>query len=289
MSTQIFDIYEEETKFSSSFGNNQFTLETKLILESDKKSFKNEFNISYENKEIKDQLNEIFPLNNILSSENIDINNIKNNKPMYSDLYIDIKISGDKKNKDIYNLEISKLTEEKIFSSKKRVKEKSADNDSESKFQREDNCRRMIGRSFFNKFLKSKIESMKRECRCILFLNNFPRKFIFEAVKKGNKNFLEYTLEELIEKEELYKDKDSEISYAVNLNVIRELKSEKNRDIMEKYGYDKILKMNYRDLFEEYLKSNEFKQKIYNLKTKEKLKADKFEYYSYLFIQGFSD
>ena len=266
MSTQIFDIYEEETKFSSSFGNNQFTLETKLILESDKKSFKNEFNISYENKEIKAQLNEIFPLNNILSSENLDINNIKNNKPMYSDLYIDIKISGDKKNKDIYNLESSKLTEEKIFSSKKRVKEKSADNDSESKFEREDNCRRMIGRSFFNKFLKSKIESMKRECRCILFLNNFPRKFIFEAVKKGNKNFLEYTLE-----------------------VIRELKSEKNRDIMEKYGYDKILKMNYRDLFEEYLKSNEFKQKIYKLKTKEKLKADKFEYYSYLFIQGFSD
>ena len=289
MSTQIFDIYEEETKFSSSFGNNQFTLETKLILESDKKSFKKEYSISYENKEIKDQLNEIFPLNNILSSENIDINNIKNNKPMYSDLYIDIKISGDKKNKDIYNLEISKLTEEKIFSSKKRVKEKSADNDSESKFQREDNCRRMIGRSFFNKFLKSKIESMERECRCILFFYNFPRKFIFEAVKKGNKNFLEYTLEELIEKEELYKDKDSEISYGVNLNVIRELKSEKNRDIMEKYGYDKILKMNYRDLFEEYLKSNEFKQKIYKLKTKEKLKADKFEYYSYLFIQGFSD
>ena len=289
MSTQIFDIYEEETKFSSSFGNNQFTLETKLILESDKKSFKNEFNISYENKEFKDHLNEIFPLNNILSSENIDINNIKNNKPMYSDLYIDIKISGDKKNKDIYNLEISKLTEEKIFSSKKTVKEKSADNDSESKFQREDNCRRMIGRSFFNKFLKSKIESMERECRCILFFYNFPRKFIFEAVKKGNKNFLEYTLEELIEKEELYKDKDSEISYGVNLKVIRELKSEKNRDIMEKYGYDKILKMNYRDLFEEYLKSNEFKQKIYKLKTKEKLKADKFEYYSYLFIQGFSD
>ena len=289
MSTQIFDIYEEETKFSSSFGNNQFTLETKLILESDKKSFKNEFNISYENKEFKKQLNEIFPLNNILSSENIDINNIKNNKPMYSDLYIDIKNSGDKKNKDIYNLEGSKLTEEKIFSSKKRVKEKSADNDSESKFQREDNCRRMIGRSFFNKFLKSKIESMKRECRCILFFDNFPRKFIFEAVKKGNKNFLEYTLEELIEKEELYKDKDSEISYGVNLKVIRELKSEKNRDIMEKYGYDKILKMNYRDLFEEYLKSNEFKQKIYKLKTKDKLKADKFEYYSYLFIQGFSD
>ena len=179
MSTQIFDIYEEETKFSSSFGNNQFTLETKLILESDKKSFKNEFNISYENKEIKDQLNEIFPLNNILSSENIDINNIKNNKQMYSDLYIDIKISGDKKNKDIYNLEISKLTEEKIFSSKKRVKEKSADNDSESKFEREDNCRRMIGRSFFNKFLKSKIESMERECRCILFFYNFPIKFIW--------------------------------------------------------------------------------------------------------------
>ena len=130
---------------------------------------------------------------------------------------------------------------------------------------------------------------MERECRCILFFYNFPRKFIFEAVKKGNKNFLEYTLEELIEKEELYKDKDSEISYDGNLNVIRELKSEKNRDIMEKYGYDKILKMNYRDLFEEYLKSNEFKQKIYQLKTKEKLKADKFEYYSNLFIQGFSD
>ena len=58
---------------------------------------------------------------------------------------------------------------------------------------------------------------------------------------------------------------------------------------MEKNGYDKLLKKNYRDLFEEYLKSNEFIQKINNLKEKEKLQADKFEYYSYSFIQGFFD
>lgn len=281
MSIQTFDIYEDVTKYSSSLGNEQFPLETKLILESDKKFFNNEISFSYENKEADKVWNNVFPLNNVLSSE---IKNIKNKKTKHSDIYIEI--SEDKKN--IFNLESLKLFKEN-FSLKKREKEKSSENNSISKVLREDNCRRMIGRNFFNKYLKEKIESMLKACRCILFFDNFPKKFIFEAVKKGNKNFLDYSLEELIENEELYRDKDSERNYSTNLKVIQEIKSEKNKDIMEKNGYDKLLKKNYRDLFEEYLKSNEFIQKINNLKEKEKLQADKFEYYSYSFIQGFFD
>ena len=53
--------------------------------------------------------------------------------------------------------------------------------------------------------------------------------------------------------------------------MINELKSEKNKDTMERFDYDKILKMKYRELYELYLKSNEFKQykqKMYDLYEK---------------------
>ena len=67
----------------------------------------------------------------------------------------------------------------------------------------------------------------------------------------------------------------------MNLKVIHELKSEKNKKIMEMFGYDKILKMKYLELYKLYSKSNEYKQykqqiiELYEKKgIKEKEKID---------------
>ena len=86
-------------------------------------------------------------------------------------------------------------------------------------------------------------------------------------IKKSKRIYLDYSLERLLEDEELYKNKESEGYYSKNLKIINEIKSEKNKDIMEKNGYNKILKMKYKELFEEYLKSDEFKKKIEQLNS----------------------
>ena len=155
---------------------------------------------------------------------------------------------------------------------------------------REDNFRTGIGRNFMN-YLKNLIEEMKKECKCILYLEKFPKGFILQAVKKSNKHYLEYTLEELFENKKLYEKKDPHDIYSINLKVINELKLEKNKEIMEKFGYDKILKMKYRELYEKYLQSNEYKQyrqKINNLfEKKGKTEAEKIEIWFKTFLDRF--
>ena len=175
--------------------------------------------------------------------------------------------------------------EEKNNSFLNRKKER---NENKYRFIRRDNARRAIARFFFNHFLKNLIEKMKKECNCILYLNYFPKKFIFEAEKKRNKHYLDYTFEQLLENKDLYKNKDQKDYYLTNIKVIEALKSEKNKDIMEKSGYDKILKMTYRNLFKEFLKSDEYKNHYDNLiKIKGETEAEKFKYFSEIFIEGY--
>lgn len=155
------------------------------------------------------------------------------------------------------------------------------------KMVREDNCRIGIGRNFMNHYLKNLIEEMKNECNCILHFEYFPEKFIFQSVKKSNIHYLEYTLEELLENKNLYEKKDPRDYYSINLKVINELKSEKNKCIMEKYGYDKILKMKYRELYKEYLKSYDCEQKMNELIKKERNETKKIEKWFKEFVERF--
>ena len=289
MSEQNLDTFENNTNSSSSLEDIQFPLETKLILNTAPNYFKNESQLEIENIESVKIWNKLFPIKDIIFPEITEFDN--NNRQIFNDLSIEIS----EEKEYISNLESSKLFDKKIFDKENKSflstkKERTTCDDIRPKILREDNCRIMIGRNFFNKYLKNSIiENMKKACKCLLHLDNFPKKFIREAVKKGNKKYLNYTLEELLENEELYKNNDIEGYYSTNLKVIKELKSDKNKDIMEEMGYNKILKMNYRELFEEYLKSNEFKQKIENLNSKKKFDLEKFENVSNLFIEGFYD
>jgi glycerophosphoryl diester phosphodiesterase len=131
------------------------------------------------------------------------------------------------------------VLEEKNNSFLNRKKER---NENKYRFIRRDNARRAIARFFFNHFLKNLIEKMKKECNCILYFNYFPKKFIFEAEKKRNKHYLDYTFEQLLENKDLYKDKDPLNYYETNKKVIDELKSEKYKKIMTDNGHYKTLK-----------------------------------------------
>ena len=192
------------------------------------------------------------------------------------------EINAEKKSE---NIEDSSLKKDKNIFLIKKVKRNETDTDINrkevSKKLREDIIRTCIGRHFCS-FLIDLIVKMQQQCNCILYLQKFPRDFILHAAKKSNKHYLEYTLEELFENKQLYENKDPFDVYSMNLKVIHELKSEKNKKIMEMFGYDKILKMKYRELYELlYSKSNEYKQhkqqtfELYEKKgIKEKEKID---------------
>ena len=191
------------------------------------------------------------------------------------------EINAEKKSE---NIEDSSLKKDKNIFLIKKVKRNETDTDINrkevSKKLREDIIRTCIGRHFFS-FLIDLIVKMQQQCNCILYLQKFPRDFILHAAEKSNKHYLEYTLEELFENKQLYENKDPFDVYSTNLKVIHELKSEKNKKIMEMFGYDKILKMKYPELYKLCSKSNEYKQykqqiiELYEKKgIKEKEKID---------------
>ena len=93
------------------------------------------------------------------------------------------------------------------------------------------------------------------------------------------------TLLEIMENKELYK------SYELN-NYYHNLKVLKNKDIEENEELNKILNIKYRELYEDYLNSKEFKiDEINRLKEKnmEKSYIERYIYLSKHFIEFFSD
>ena len=287
MYEQSFDTYENKENSYSSLWVIQFPLEAPLFLKTGQNYLNQEVQSKFENIEFEKSFQNIFPIKDIAPSENIEI--VNNQSKTYNDLCIEISEEKENisylDNSQTFEKEIIK--EGKIFFISKKTERTTFDNIIQIKVLREDNFRIMIGTNFFNTYLKNCIENIKKACGCIKHFYNFPKKFIHEMVKKRKRIYLDYSLEKLLEDEELYKNKDSEGYYSKNLKVINELKSEKNKDIMEKNGYNKILKMNYKELFEEYLKSGEFQKKIEKLNSKNKIEAEKFEYFSNSFIKRF--
>ena len=137
--------------------------------------------------------------------------------------------------------------------------------ESKKNYIRKDIVKRKVARLFFNHYLKNLLEKMKKDCGNILFLVYFPEKFIFSAYTKEKQHYLDYTFEQLLENKDLYKDKDPLNNYAINKKVIDELKSEKYKKIMANNGHYKTLQKTYRDLFKDFLCSEEFKNYCDNL------------------------
>ena len=151
------------------------------------------------------------------------------------------------------------------------------------------NIKGIIGTNFFNGFLTNKIKEMKDDCGCILDFKKFPKKFIRNAVNHKNKEILDFTFEELIKLAKSCNDNQlNDKDYLRNLEVLEELQSDENREIMEKLGHDKILKMKYRDLFEDYLNSKEYNEKIKSLESKKDI-LKSFKEISKVFLNTFNN
>ncbi len=162
----------------------------------------------------------------------------------------------------------------------------------QEKYEREDNCRIMIGRDVFNKYLKHKIEKFIRDNKLILCFENFPRDFIFKVTNKTNKPILDKTIEELIESKELYNDTKPKSHFDNNLKVIKVIKENENKcqDIINISGnnFDNFLKKKYRDLIKDYSHSIEYEQKVAKIKSKKGIKeANKYKFFTEKFIENY--
>ena len=182
------------------------------------------------------------------------------------------------------------ISKDIYFLHNKTLHNKIQRNESESKKNvKTNNIKGIIGTNFFNGFLINKIKEMKDDCGCILDFKKFPKIFIRNAVNHKNKEILDFTFEELIKLAKSCNDSQlNDEDYLRNLEVLEELQSDENREIMEKLGYDKILKMKYRDLFEDYLNSKEYNEKIKSLESKKDI-LKSFKEISKVFLNTFNN
>ena len=111
------------------------------------------------------------------------------------------------------------------------------------------------------KKLNEKLQSIK----IIKYFEKFPQHFVNDVNRKRNKDILDLTLREIFEKKELYslKDKLCLYNYLHNLEVLE------SEDIKDNEEFKKIFNKTFRELYEEYINSDEFeKDEINRLKKK---------------------
>ena len=211
----------------------------------------------------------------------------------FNDLFIEIKNSPkkiDNKNKiNIFCLETVKNKEEKnifkvVFPSNYDTKENKEDNYSKVSqkdillagkrkrfsFRRQrkdnrDNIRKKIKRGFFNNALIKKLNEMLKRIGSNKYFEKFPQRFVSDIDQKRGKEIFSMTLGEILEKKKIYKKKKKSglNNYLHNLQVIQ------SEDVKENGEFKIILNKTVRELYEEYINSDEFKiEEINRLKKK---------------------
>jgi len=122
-----------------------------------------------------------------------------------------------------------------------------------SRKENRDNIRKKIKRGFFNNVLPKKLNDKLRMIGRDEYFSKFPQFFASDVDKNRNKIIVDMTLQEIFENSELYsfEDKNGYAKYLDNKKVIEKIK---NNDI-----FKKILSKTFRELYEEYLSSDEFK------------------------------
>lgn len=121
--------------------------------------------------------------------------------------------------------------------------------------ENQDNIRRKIKRGFFNHALIRELNDKLKSFKIKNYFEKFPKHFVDDVNRKRNKDILNLTLKEIFEKKELYlfKNNVSLNNYFYNLKIIQ------SEDIKENEELKKIFNKTFRELYEEYLVSDEFK------------------------------
>ena len=117
-----------------------------------------------------------------------------------------------------------------------------------------DNIYKKIKRNFFNNALINKLNSEFRSARSANYFRKFPQFFAADVTKRRNKEILDMTLLEIFKKYELYKFENEEGLSNYNHN----LKVAQSEEINENERIQRILNKTFRQLYTEYINSEEF-------------------------------
>ena len=204
---------------------------------------------------IEDKLNEEMHIKNLENNNSINIVNKKQKE-------VKLKKRKFKKFK-IYHIEFKKLSE----------KEKINNKQNHTRKYKPDDIRKKI-KARFHKSIKNIINENLRRAGSKKLFTYLPQVFISSITKEKNRNVLNLTFREILEKDFIseaavdnkkYKNKNVDIAkYKRNISVLEYL--DENPEICKNSGFDIISKMKYGDLLEEYFKSDEFERAIFKLK-----------------------
>ena len=164
---------------------------------------------------------------------------------------------------------ISKVTSRKTIRKLKAKKKRK---------EKPDDIRKKI-KSRFLKAIKIRINQLLKSAKSKLFFDYLPQCFICSISKEKNKPFINMTFKELFSQKFYEEDKKVDKTgkewqikrnrdkkkYDNNVKVLRYL--EKNQDICIKSTFNIIGNITFKDMFNEYLKSEEFEKEIEKLKT----------------------
>jgi len=131
--------------------------------------------------------------------------------------------------------------------------------------ENKDNIRKKIKRGFFNNALVKKLNDKLKSIGSHNYFEKFPQYFASDVNQKRNKEILNMTLLEIFEKKELYIHENEKglLNYSHNLNVVQ------SEEVKENEELKKIFNKSFRELYEEYVHSNEFNiDEISRLKKK---------------------
>ena len=124
-----------------------------------------------------------------------------------------------------------------------------------SRKEEKDDIRVKIKRAFLNNFLKNKLNKELKSIGSKKYFEKFPKHFSSDPHKKRNKEIINMTLGEIFEKKELYiyENEKGLFNFWQNLKIIQSEEIKKNEK------FQNIMNKTFRELYEEYLNSDEFK------------------------------
>ena len=160
-----------------------------------------------------------------------------------------------------------------------------------------DNIRKKIKSRFFEA-IKNRLNKLLHEANSEEFFELLPQCFIINITKKKNQPVMNMSFKKVLcydfikeEKNEANNKKDfmnkmriDIKKYEKNVKVIEYLEKNENENIRKKSKFDIIGNMTIAQLFEEYLKSDEFEKEIVKLKEEE---ADNINYIKDYIVKSF--
>ena len=233
-----------------------------------------------------------WPMHSMSSSLPLDENEGNSIEPSYSEHFSSKSFHEDEKEKEkkpffevVYpkrdllfsktennSVSISPEETEETFLKRKRLPIRKPRRDNQ------DNMRKKIKRGFFNtaliNILNEKLEGIGNN----KYFEKFPQFFVSDVDQKRNKEIFSMTLRDVLQKDELYKreQKSGFDNYLHNKKVVE------SEDIKENEEFKKIFNKTIRELYEEYLKSDEFKIDDINRLKEKKMEEDYIARYIYL-------